>query len=106
MTLGSVENMLIRESECSMLLRVNAVAGIMGRGGGVGFRVNVISVRFYVVYVYFLLSCVHAAVKTLCAQLSQVFYLSSLVLGWEQALFLVDELMSVIRTHPQKYPII
>ena len=85
-----------------MLLRVNAVAGIMGRGGGVGFRVNVISVCFYVFYVYFLLSCVHSALKTLCAQLSQVFYLSSLVLGWEQSLSLADESMIMLFGHTPK----
>ena len=61
---------------------------------------------FLCVYVYFLFSCVHAALITLCAQFSQVLYLSSLVLGWEQVvLSLVDKSMIVTGIHPQNYPI-
>lgn len=89
-----------------MLLQVNAVARILGRGGGIGSWVNVVSVSFYVFYVYFLFCCVHAALITLGAQLCQVLYLSSPVLGWEQvALSLVSESMTLIGTHPQNYPI-
>lgn len=103
-------HMLIRESECSMLLRVSAVAGIMGfgmggRGGGVVSRVNVILVSFYVFYVYFLFSCVHAALITSWAQLRQVLYLLSLVLGWGQVeLSLADDSIVVIGTPPQNFP--
>jgi len=88
-----------------MLLQVRAAAGSMGGVGEGGLRVNVISVSLYVFYVYFLVSCVHAALKTVCVQLSRVFYLSSPVQGWEQALSLAGESMIVICTHTQKHPI-
>lgn len=59
-TLGSVENKLIVESECSMLLLLSAVAGFMGFGRGVGGSwVNVFSVRFSLFYVHFVFSCIH-----------------------------------------------
>lgn len=94
--------MLILESECSMLLRVHAVAGFMGLGvglGGVGFRVNIVSVSVYVLYVHFIFSCVHVAV-TLYTPL--VLYLSYLVLKWGQVtLSLADETIIGRDAHPQ-----
>lgn len=88
----------------------NAVAGFMGFGmgvGGVGPRVNIFSVSFFVFYVHFVFSCVHVAVTLhRLTQLSQVLYLSYLVLGWGQvALFLVDESIIGGVTHPQYHSI-
>lgn len=103
-TLGSGENMLIIESECSMLLLLSAVAGFTGFGRGVGGSwVNVFSVRFSLFYVHFVFSCMHV-IFTLYrpTQGSRVLYLSYLVLGWGQVqLFLVDEstIGSVIGLH-------
>jgi len=75
-------------------------------GGHVGLMESyLVFMCFMYLFMYFLVSCMHAALKTLCVQLSQVFYLSSPVQGWEQALSLADESMIDICTQTQKHPI-
>lgn len=109
-TLGSVEITLIIESECSLLLRVNAVAGFLGFGmgvGGVGPWVNIFSVTFSVFYVHFVFSCMLFAVALdRPTQLSQVLCLSYLVLEGEQVeLFLMDQSIIGGVTHPHHHSI-